>query len=209
MKQTPTDLEQITATTLGHYNSVAEDFREGTRDHDVSQNSAALLRHSHGTAPFSVLDFGCGPGRDLQTFTRMGHVAIGLDGAEKFAQMARADSGCEVWCQDFLKLDLPAGRFDGIFANAVLFHVPLQELPRVLKQLHGTLKPGGVLFSSNPRGDNREGWNGPRYGSYHDLEAWRGLLTAAGFEELEHYYRPAGLPREQQPWLASVWRKTV
>jgi len=91
----------------------------------------------------------------------------------------------------------------------VLFHVPLQELPRVLKQLHGTLKPGGVLFSSNPRGDNREGWNGPRYGSYHDLEAWRGLLTAAGFVELEHYYRPAGLPREQQPWLASVWRKIV
>ncbi|MDP9710397.1 UNVERIFIED_ORG: SAM-dependent methyltransferase [Pseudomonas fluorescens] len=209
MKQTPTDLEQITSTTLGHYNSVAEGFREGTRDHDVSQNIDALLRHIQGEAPFSILDFGCGPGRDLQTFTRMGHLAVGLDGAEKFAQMARDDSGCEVWCQDFLKLDLPAERFDGIFANAVLFHVPLQELPRVLKQLHGTLKPGGVLFSSNPHGDNREGWNGPRYGSYHDLEAWRGLLTAAGFVELEHYYRPAGLPREQQPWLASVWRKTV
>jgi SAM-dependent methyltransferase len=112
-----------------------------------------------------------------------------------------------VWCQDFLKLDLPAERFDGIFANAVLFHVPLQELPRVLQQLRDTLKPGGVLFSSNPRGDNREGWNGPRYGSYHDLDAWRGLLARAGFVELEHYFRPAGLPREQQPWLASVWRK--
>ena len=65
----------------------------------------------------------------------------------------------------------------------------------------------GVLFSSNPRGDNREGWNGPRYGAYHDLQAWQALLTAAGFVELEHYYRPAGLPRAQQPWLASVWRK--
>ncbi|UQS14581.1 bifunctional 2-polyprenyl-6-hydroxyphenol methylase/3-demethylubiquinol 3-O-methyltransferase UbiG [Pseudomonas sp. HS6] len=207
MKQTPSDLEQITSTTLAHYNAVAEDFREGTRDHDVSQNIDALLRHIQAEAPFSILDFGCGPGRDLQTFTRLDHIAVGLDGAEKFAQMAREDSGCEVWCQDFLKLDLPAERFDGIFANAVLFHVPLQALPQVLQQLHGTLKPGGVLFSSNPRGDNREGWNGPRYGSYHDLEAWRGLLSAAGFVELEHYYRPTGLPREQQPWLASVWRK--
>ena len=45
MKQTPDDLEQITSTTLGHYNAVAEDFREGTRDHDVSQNIEALLRH--------------------------------------------------------------------------------------------------------------------------------------------------------------------
>jgi SAM-dependent methyltransferase len=206
--KTPSDLEQITATTLGHYNSVAEDFREGTRDHDVSQNIEALLRHIQAEPPLTILDFGCGPGRDLQTFTRMGHHAIGLDGSQEFARMAREDSGCEVWQQDFLHLDLPAARFDGIFANAVLFHVPLQVLPQVLRQLHDTLKPGGVLFSSNPRGDNREGWNGPRYGSYHDLEAWRGLLTAAGFVELEHYYRPAGLPREQQPWLASVWHKS-
>jgi SAM-dependent methyltransferase len=207
MKLAPTDLDQITSTTLGHYNQVAESFREGTHDHDVSQNIDALLRHIQGEAPFTILDFGCGPGRDLQTFARMGHTAIGLDGSERFAQMAREDSGCEVWQQDFLKLDLPAERFDGIFANAALFHVPGQELPRVLKQLHVTLKPGGVLFSSNPRGENQEGWNGPRYGAYHDLESWRGLLTAAGFVELEHYYRPAGLPREQQPWLASVWRK--
>ena len=77
----------------------------------------------------------------------------------------------------------------------------------MLGKLHGCLKPGGVLFSSNPRGDNQEGWSGGRYGVYHDLEAWRRFVTGAGFVELGHYYRPAGLPREQQPWLASVWRK--
>ncbi|UZE24060.1 class I SAM-dependent methyltransferase [Pseudomonas sp. B21-056] len=208
MKHSPDDLHAITTTTLGHYNSVAESFRDGTRDHDVSQNIDALLRHIHGPAPLHILDFGCGPGRDLQTFTRMGHVAVGLDGSQAFAQMARQDSGCEVWQQDFLQLDLPSERFDGIFANAVLFHIPVQELPRVLQQLHATLKPDGVLFSSNPRGENQEGWNGQRFGAYHDLEAWRTQLTAAGFVELEHYYRPAGLPREQQPWLASVWRKS-
>jgi hypothetical protein len=65
-----------------------------------------------------------------------------------------------------------------------------------------------VLFSSNPRGDNREGWNNGRFGVYHDLEGWRRHLTAAGFTELEYYYRPTGLPYEQQPWLATVWRAT-
>jgi len=203
----PHDLEQIASLTLGHYQSVAEDFREGTRDHDVSQNIDALLRHIQGAAPWQILDFGCGPGRDLQTFTRLGHVAVGLDGTPAFADMARTDSGCEVWCQNFLALQLPPQRFDGVFANAVLFHVPSQELPRVLRELHATLKPGGVLFSSNPRGENQEGWQGPRYGAYHDLANWRRLMTEAGFVELEHYYRPAGLPREQQPWLASVWRR--
>lgn len=207
MKLAAPDLEQITRTTLGHYEQSAEGFREGTRDHDVSQNIDALLRHIRGEAPFAILDFGCGPGRDLRRFTELGHCAIGLDGTPRFAQMARDDSGCEVWQQNFLELDLPSERFDGIFANAVLFHVPSQELPRVLRQLWATLKPGGVLFSSNPRGDNQEGWNGERYGAYHDLIAWQALLIAAGFVELEHYFRPAGLPREQQPWLASAWRK--
>lgn len=156
--------------------------------------------------PFAILDFGCGPGRDLEAFTRLGHVATGLEGSPRLAAMARAFSGCDVWQQDFLKLDLPSGRFDGVFANAALFHVPSHELPRVLLQLRGTLKPRGILFSSNPRGNDEEGWSGERYGAYHDLKTWRRYLSAAGFIEIEHYYRPEGLPREQQPWLASVWR---
>jgi SAM-dependent methyltransferase len=203
------DLEQISTLTLAHYNQRAEDFRAGTRDHDVRQNIDALLRHITSEPPFTILDFGCGPGRDLKAFSTLGHLAIGLDGAERFAQMARADSGCEVWHQDFLKLDLPRARFDGVFANASLFHVPGSELPGTLRQLQATLKPGGVLFCSNPHGANVEGWNSGRYGAYHELETWRGYMAGAGFIELEHYYRPTGLPREQQPWLASVWRSST
>lgn len=207
MSLEPHDLDAISAITLDDYQRNAEGFREGTRDHDVSQNIEALLRHLGPGGPFDILDFGCGPGRDLQTFRRLGHRPVGLDGTARFVEMARADAGCEVWQQNFLALELPAARFDGVFANASLFHVPLQELPRVLGQLHATLRPGGVLFSSNPRGQNEEGWNGQRYGAWHDYARWRELLEAAGFQALEHYYRPAGLPREQQPWLASVWRK--
>ena len=199
--------EEITRRTLEHYDSRAEDFWQGTRDHDVTQNRAALLKHINGAPPFTILDFGCGPGRDLKAFVEQGHIAVGLEGSARFAAMAREFSGCEVLEQDFLSLDLLPSRFDGVFANASLFHVPGRELPRVLRELYASLKPGGVLFSSNPRGENEEGWNRGRYGAYHDLEAWRGYVTAAGFDELEHYYRPPGLPREQQPWLASVWRR--
>ena len=108
----------------------------------------------------------CGPGRDLKVVAELGHIAVGLGGAAHFADMARAYSGCEVWQQDFFKLHLPNSYFDGVFANAALFHVPSQELPRVLLDLHASLKPGGVLFSSNPHGHNEEGWNGGRYGVY-------------------------------------------
>ena len=194
------------ARTLAYYELNATPYRDGTLDHDVNQNIDALLQYIDSEAPFRILDLGCGPGRDLRRFTARGHVAVGLDGAASFVEMARAYSGCEVWQQDFLNLDLPAGHFDGVFANAALFHVPSCALPQTLRRLHATLKPGGVAFSSNPRGENQEGWNGERYGAFYDLEAWRALMSAAGFVELTHYYRPAGLPREQQPWLASVWR---
>jgi SAM-dependent methyltransferase len=206
-KLEPNDLDAIAGRTLDHYNRHADSFWQGTRDHDVTQNVDALLQHIEGKPPFTILDFGCGPGRDLKTFVDRGHVAIGLEGSKRFAEMARAYSGCEVWQQDFLKLDLPAGRFDGVFANAALFHLPGQELPRALRSLHATLQPRGVLFSSNPRGSNEEGWNQGRYGAYWDLETWRRYLSEAGFVELTHYYRPAGLPCAQQPWLATVWRK--
>ncbi len=172
-----------------------------------SRTSTACLRAIDARPPLKILDFGCGPGRDLKVFTDHGHHATGLEGAKHFAAMARAYSGCEVWHQDFLQLSLPDQHFDGVFANASLFHVPSQELPRVLKQLHACLKPGGILFSSNPRGQNQEGWIAGRYGAYHDLDAWRIYMTAAGFIERAHYYRPEGAPREQQPWLASIWRK--
>jgi SAM-dependent methyltransferase len=197
-----------TQRTLDHYNHNAEDFFAGTHDHDVRQNMDAFLQYIEGAAPFSILDFGCGPGRDLKAFSARGHLAVGLEGAARFVEMARSYSGCTVWQQDFLALELPHHHFDGVFANASLFHVPSQALPRVLAQLHATLKPGGVLFSSNPRGNNEEGFKGERYGAYHDICAWRQYMTTAGFTELLHYYRPAGLPIDQQPWLASVWRKT-
>ncbi|MYN30157.1 class I SAM-dependent methyltransferase [Duganella levis] len=199
-------IEDITQTTLRHYERTAEQFFAGTIDHDVSQNIAALLEAIEAPTPYRLLDLGCGPGRDLKTFKTMGHEPIGIDGSAKFVEMARAYSGCEVWQQDFVELDLPTAFFDGVYANASLFHVPSAALPKVLRDLHAALKTGGVLFSSNPRGDNSEGWNGPRYGSYYDYETWLRYLTEAGFAEVQHYYRPSGLPREQQPWLASVWR---
>ena len=201
-------LQDIVRRMLEHYHTSAAAFWQATRDHDVAQNIDALLRHIEAPPPFTLLDLGCGPGRDLRTFVQRGHRAIGLEGAAALAAMARSHSGCEVWQQDFLQLQLPDAHFDGVFANASLFHVPTQELPRILRQLRATLKPAGVLFSSNPRGDNEEKIVGERYGAYYDLAAWRSHLGAAGFVELEHYYRPAGLPHEQQPWLASVWRKT-
>lgn len=202
-------LREISARTIAHYDASADAFWEGTRDHDVSQNRAALLDALGDTAspPYTILDFGCGPGRDLSYFRSLAHEAVGVEGSARFVDMARAHSGCEVLHQDFFALRLPRARFHGVFANASLFHVPTAELPRVLGELRDALVPRGVLFSSNPRGEDVEGWSAERYGAYHSLERWRSIVGAAGFDEIAHYYRPPGRPRAQQPWLATVWRR--
>ena len=201
------EIEQTARATLDFYETHAQAFWEGTCDHDVSQNLDALIGALRGAPPYTVLDLGCGPGRDLIALTERGCRAVGIEGASAFVRMARESSACEVWQQSFLDLDLPAGGFDGVFANASLFHVPAQSLPDVLGRLWACLVPGGVLFSSNPRGENQEGWSGGRYAVFHDWEAWRRFCLAAGFEEIGHYYRPPGRPRSQQPWLASLWRR--
>ena len=153
-------MEETSRRTVGHYEERAEAFWEGTRDHDVSQNIDALLSCLPGDGMGKrVLDLGCGPGRDLEALTKRGVLATGLDGCESFCVMARSHSGCKILHQDFLALDLPAEGFDGIFANASLFHVPTVHLKGVLDALFSALGPGGVLFSSNPRGHYDSGAN--------------------------------------------------
>jgi SAM-dependent methyltransferase len=200
------DLEEIEKLNVAHYDESAESFRIGTQDHDVSQNIAALLDALPKGKTHDILDFGCGPGRDLCVFKELGHRPIGLDGSKEFCKMAKKQSGCRTLNQQFLKLNLKENSYDGIFANASLFFIPSQELPRVLKQLHVSLRNGGILFSSNPRG-NVEGWQGQTYGHYMEFEASELFLNQSGFKILKHYYRPEGKPKEEQPWLAIVSKR--
>ena len=190
-------LRRISEITIGHYDRTAEDYWDGTRNHDVSQNYEALLEAIEGDPPYAILDLGCGPGRDLRYFRSLGHDATGLDGSMEFVTMARRYSGCDVLHQDFLAMVLPESHFDGVFANASLFHVPSQELPRVLLELSATLKSRGVLFCSNPRGNNEEGLSDDRYSCFFDLDTWRNYVTAAGFFEVQVLLPPTGAPVPQ------------
>jgi SAM-dependent methyltransferase len=201
MESATEQLTEIETLTLRHYDQHAEDFWSGTKAHDVSQNYAAFLTAFPKHRLLDILDFGCGPGRDVHYFKSIGHRPVGLDGSEVFCNMARSYTGCEIWHQKFLSLDLPPHSFDGIFANASLFHVPSRELPRVLNDLHTALRSKGVLFISNPRGDG-EGWSGQRYGHYMQIDASKQFLAKAGFEVLNFFYRPEGKPLQEQPWLA-------
>ena len=204
------------AATIADYQAVAAGYAQGNMNHDVTQNMEALLAPlADRPAPLDILDVCCASGRDLVSFTKMGHRAVGLDGVPAFCEMARLLSGCEVMQQDLTQLDLPRVSYDGIFANACLFHVPSAALPRCLEELTASLRPGGVLFVSNAHGfgEDREGYTNGRtpqtrsYVCWLSEESWVARCEAAGLQLLDKYYRPPGKPRAQQPFLATVWRK--
>jgi SAM-dependent methyltransferase len=199
-------MEQHEQITIAEYQSTAASFREGTWDHDVSQNRSALVA-AMPRNPGRILDFGCGPGRDIVAFQAEGHEAIGLDATPAFVEMAKQAGGGEVWQQNFLNLDLPDQFFDGIFANASLIHVPQSEMLRVLKDLWRSLVPKGAIAMSLARGAG-EGYadrlTGQRYTSFWEYATITPLIEQAGFTIAHHYYRPPGLPQEMQSWIAIV-----
>jgi SAM-dependent methyltransferase len=102
----------ISHKNISHYDQNAAAYDEGTQDHDVSQNIDALLRAIKTNTPFHLLDFGCGPGRDLQTFTKLGHVAKGLEGSQQAAQIASLLCRKEITCRDiyFFQIALKLAR---------------------------------------------------------------------------------------------------
>jgi hypothetical protein len=77
-------LRRISQATIAHYDRSAAAFWNGTRDHNVSQNYRALLDAIDGYSPYSILDLGCGPGRDLHHFSSLGHNAVGLTGQKNY-----------------------------------------------------------------------------------------------------------------------------
>jgi SAM-dependent methyltransferase len=202
-------VEQHERITIAEYQLTAESFRDGTWNHDVSQNRDALVA-AMPKNPGKILDVGCGPGRDLVAFTQQGHEAIGLDATPAFVEMAQQLSGCEVWQQSFLSLDLPPNTFDGIFANASLIHVPSEKMVEVLRQLCDALVPNGALVMSMARGTG-EGYSsrstGDRYVALWEYETLAPCVEQAGLVVRHHYYRPPGQPCAAQSWLAIVANK--
>lgn len=116
-----------------------------------------MLRYLSVQDPAKLLDWGCGPGRDLVTFKDHRHYPNGLGGSEAFAEMAREITGEEVLHPDFIALILKPDCEDGAFANASLFRIPMCEIQRVLGEIFAALRNGDVLSCSPPPG--------PEYGA--------------------------------------------
>lgn len=145
--------------TIDYYNKNAEKFITGTIDANMSAIQEDFLTYI--PAGGSILDFGCGSGRDSKAFLDRGYQVLSVDGSIKMCIAAQQLTGQKVIHSMFNEFTSDL-RFDGIWACASLLHLPKKELKPVIDMLSTLLKDGGCLYLSFKYGD----FEGERNGRY-------------------------------------------
>ena len=131
--------------TLNYYAENAADFAADTVNVDFSATQERFLALLPAGA--SILDFGCGSGRDTKAFLERGYRVTAVDGSPELCTLASAYTGIPVRQMLFAKLD-DVEAYDGIWACASILHVPSEDLPNIFRRMITALKPGGVIYAS-------------------------------------------------------------
>ena len=147
------------AITLNYYNSNAEDFSETTKNVNFLELQQIFTKQLSPDA--SILDFGCGSGRDSKYFLDHGYHVTATDGAEEICKMATDYTGIKVKQMLFEELD-DRNKYDGIWACASILHISKEELPHIFQKMHQALKEDGIIYTSFKYGT----FEGERNGRY-------------------------------------------
>lgn len=132
------------------YDKKADEYFESTAYADPSAFLGPLLKHLKRGA--TVLDVGCGSGRDLLWSSKRGFLATGLERSERLADLARQFSGCPVHRTDFLTHDFSQHEVDALLLVGSLCHLEYSQLPVVLSSTIKALKSRGYLYISLKEG---------------------------------------------------------
>ena len=146
--------------TLNYYTENAADFAAGTVNVDFSATQERFLKKLLPGA--SILDLGCGSGRDTKAFLDRGYRMTAGDGSPELCRIASAYTGIPVRQMLFAELD-DAESYDGIWACASILHVPSAELPDIFRRMITALKPGGIIYTSFKYGTFEGERNGRRF----------------------------------------------
>ena len=131
--------------TLSYYNSNAQAFVEGTVNVDISKNQAIFLSKlpDHAT----ILDFGCGSGRDTKYFLERGYNVEAIDGSVELCKLASEYTGITVKTMFFYELK-EVNKYNGIWACSSILHLPVKELADIMRAMVTALKSNGVIYTS-------------------------------------------------------------
>ena len=187
--------------TIDFYNKNAENYFRSTVDVDFSEAYDRFLKYipEHG----SIIDMGCGSGRDTAAFAEMGYDAIGLDASRELAEIARKEKKVDVIVEDMA--DYVAEKsFDGIWCCASLLHLNDDELYRFFLKLDNNLKNGGAIYVSVKSGIKTGYDEKGRYMRNFTENELRNFLSSASIRIVERWSTVDQLNREGFHWINIV-----
>ena len=172
--------------TIEYYNKYASRIFEDTVDRDMEPQREEFLEELREIDGDTILDLGCGSGRDSLAFYEQGFDVTPLDASEEMCKLAEIHTGLEVLCMDYAE----------------------DELPGILEKLTEALCQNGILFLSFQEGDF-EGQRSGRYFCEYTREELERILTETGRLEILKLWTTEDEDREEGDKLLNVLAKKI
>lgn len=193
--------------TLNFYNENAKSFIAGTVDIDMSCIHKRFLEYLPEKA--SILDLGCGSGRDSKVFADRGYDVTAVDGSAELCKYAEQLIGIPVRCLLFENLDY-TNQFDGIWASASLLHVEKDKMQAVLRLVADAMKENGILFASYKYGTTQRVDNGRFYSDYTEADIPALFPASAKLSCIDWWITNDARPDQStQKWLNVICKRCV
>ena len=193
--------------TINYYNTNAKQYVETTAFVEFHSMHHKFLDELPPIA--SILDFGCGSGRDTKYFIEQGHHVDAIDGSVELCKLASEYTGIEVKHMYFHELS-EVEKYDGIWACSSILHLSIAELKNVMKKMEKALKPKGIIYTSFKYGT----FSGERNGRFFtDMteESFGELLKSVPGLMVEQLWisKDVRVGRGEEKWLNILLRKQV
>lgn len=192
--------------TIDYYEKNAKEFANSTSDIEFSEIQDMFLNELKDSA--TILDFGCGSGRDTKYFLQKGYQVTALDGSAKMCRLAEEKTGIPVILMDFNDFD-EWDKYDGIWACSSILHLPKTELKDVFHKMIKALKADGIIYTSFKYGDFSGERNGRFFTDFTECSFEDFLKGISGIEVEKAWISSDVRPgREDEKWLNLILRKT-
>lgn len=199
--------------TLQTYEETASQYAQNSKDLHPHEESKRFLSLLSGD---TILDIGCGAGRDAKVFTDRGYKVLGIDYSSAMIDLARNNAPRATFLQADLKTLTLQTTFDGAWANVSLLHLPKSELLPALKNLHTHLSPNAILYIKLKEGTGEHLEPDTRYPSaphkfyaYYTIPELQTLLPQANFTVLDIYTQSKSHSYHTHPFIHIFSKKTL
>jgi SAM-dependent methyltransferase len=190
--------------TIRYYDDHADEFVRGT----IGVNMELLYQPFLAMLPEAgtILDAGCGSGRDSKAFLDRGYSVTAIDASEKMVEATNFLTGISAVKLQFQQMEF-ANDFDGIWACASLLHVPRRELDTILSAFARALCPTGVCYLSFKEGNSERLRDGRHFTDFTEPGLREALTHHCEFEIIRIWATADVRPDRRDRWVNALVSK--